>query len=69
MAEQQFTRRLAAILAVDVAGYSRMIRRDEAGTIAALRQVWSEAFRPTVAAHHGRVVKMMGDGALMEFAP
>jgi class 3 adenylate cyclase len=68
MTAQQFTRRLAAILAVDVAGYSRMIRRDEAGTIAALRRVWSEVFHPAVAAHHGRVVKMMGDGALVEFA-
>jgi len=67
MTEQQMTRRLAAILAADVAGYSSMMGRDEAGTVAALRQLWSETFNPAVAARHGRIVKMMGDGALVEF--
>src|SRR6478672_1534812 len=67
MMEQQITRRLAAILAADVAGYSSMMGIDEAGTIAALRQIWSEIFNPAVAARHGRIVKMMGDGALVEF--
>ena len=67
MAEQPITRRLAAILAADVAGYSRMMEADEAGTIAAMRQIWSETFNPAVAARHGRIVKMMGDGALVEF--
>ena len=67
MTEQQITRRLAAILAADVAGYSRMMGGDEAGTVAALRQIWSETFNPAVAARHGRIVKMMGDGALVEF--
>jgi adenylate cyclase len=61
-------RRLAAILAADVVGYSRMTGADEAGTIAALRQIWSEIFNPAVAARRGRIVKMMGDGALVEFA-
>jgi adenylate cyclase len=67
MMEQQVTRRLAAILVADVAGYSGMMGTDEAGTIAALRQIWSETFIPAVAARHGRIVKMMGDGALVEF--
>jgi adenylate cyclase len=67
MTEQQITRRLAAILAADVVGYSRMMGVDEAGTVAALRQMWSETFNPAVAARHGRVVKTMGDGALVEF--
>jgi adenylate cyclase len=67
MREQQITRRLAAILAADVAGYSRMMGTDEAGTLAALRQIWSETFSPAIAERHGRIVKMMGDGALVEF--
>jgi adenylate cyclase len=68
MSEQQITRRLAGILAADIAGYTRMMERDEAGTLAALRQIWKETFNPTVAARHGRTVKFMGDGALVEFA-
>jgi adenylate cyclase len=67
MSEGQINRRLAAILAADVAGYSAMMATDEAGTVAALRQIWTETFNPAVAARHGRVVKMMGDGALVEF--
>jgi adenylate cyclase len=67
MPEQQITRRLAAILAADVVGYSRMMGADEAGTVAALRHIWSETFNPAVAAYHGRIVKTMGDGALVEF--
>ena len=68
MTEQQITRRLAAILAADVAGYSAMMETDEPGTITALRQIWSETFNPAVAARRGRIVKMMGDGSLVEFA-
>lgn len=68
MKEQQVTRRLAAILAADVAGYSRMMSADESGTLAAMRQVWSETFSPAIAERRGRLVKMMGDGALVEFA-
>ncbi|MES0157569.1 hypothetical protein NKJ81_28995 [Mesorhizobium sp. M0018] len=66
MAEQT-TRRLSAILAADVVGYSSMMGIDEAGTVAALREVWQETFNPAVTARHGRIVKMMGDGALVEF--
>lgn len=68
MAERRPQRRLAAILAADVAGYSRLVAADEAGTVAALREVWARCLNPSVAAHGGRVVKMMGDGALVEFA-
>lgn len=67
MAEQRVVRRLAAILAADVAGYSRMMAVDEAGTIAAMRRIWNETFNPLVSERHGRIVKMMGDGALAEF--
>ncbi|HJS33093.1 MAG TPA: dihydrodipicolinate synthase family protein, partial [Alphaproteobacteria bacterium] len=61
-------RRLAAILAADVAGYSRLMGADESGTLAALREIWTAHFNPAVAAHRGRIVKMMGDGGLVEFA-
>ena len=64
MAEQQISRRLAAILAADVAGYSRMMGEDESGTVAALRRIWTDTFNPAVAAGHGRIVKMIGDGGL-----
>lgn len=63
MSEQ---RRLAAIMAVDVAGYSRLMGEDEAGTARAVRE-HREAARPIVAAHGGRIVKTMGDGVLLEF--
>jgi class 3 adenylate cyclase len=60
-------RRLAAILAADVAGYSRMMSEDEAGTLAALQRCRSELVDPAIARHHGRIVKLMGDGLLAEF--
>jgi adenylate cyclase len=65
--ETRTQRRLAAILAADVVGYSQLIRDDEAGTLTALREIWTKRFNPVVADHRGRVVKMMGDGALVEF--
>ena len=61
-------RRLAAILAADVVGYTRLMGDDEAGTLAALKTHRAEVIDPKIAAHHGRVVKLMGDGALVEFA-
>ncbi|MBV8120378.1 MAG: adenylate/guanylate cyclase domain-containing protein, partial [Alphaproteobacteria bacterium] len=62
------TRRLAAILAADVAGYSRLMGEDEEGTLAALRRVRSELGDPKIAEHRGRIVKTTGDGLLVEFA-
>ena len=62
------TRRLAAILAADVAGYSRMIGADEHGTLQAFKTIRAELFEPTIAAHHGRLVKTTGDGLLAEFS-
>jgi TolB-like protein/class 3 adenylate cyclase/Flp pilus assembly protein TadD len=61
-------RRLAAILAADVVGYSRLMEQDEAGTFARLRAHRKELFEPEIAAHHGHVFKLMGDGLLAEFA-
>src|SRR5579872_1899831 len=61
-------RRLAAILAADVVGYSRLMAADEAGTLAALRALRQGLIEPEIAAHGGRIVKLMGDGALVEFA-
>ena len=61
-------RRLAAILATDVVGYSRLTERDEAGTLAALKSHRAELIDSAIATHHGRIVKLMGDGALAEFA-
>jgi class 3 adenylate cyclase/pimeloyl-ACP methyl ester carboxylesterase len=61
-------RRLAAILATDVVGYSRLMERDEAGTLAALKLHRAELIEPATATHHGRIVKLRGDGALAEFA-
>ena len=60
-------RRLSAIVAVDMAGFSRMMSADEIGTVVLLRALWGEVLHPAVARHGGRVVKMMGDGALVEF--
>ena len=68
MPEEHTTRRLAAILAADVVGYSRMMGADEAGTLAALKRHRETLFDPAVAAHEGRVVKLIGDGTLVEFA-
>lgn len=61
-------RRLAAILAADVAGYSRLMSLDESGTLAKLQAHRSELIVPAIARHRGRVVKLMGDGILAEFA-
>ena len=62
------TRRLAAILAADVAGYSRLIGADEDGTLERLRALRRELIDPNIAEHRGRLVKTTGDGLLVEFA-
>ena len=60
-------RRLTAILVADVVGYSRLMGADEAGTLTAVKALRKKVFAPKVAEHHGRIVKLMGDGALVEF--
>jgi adenylate cyclase len=61
-------RRLAAILAADMVGYSRLMGADEAGTHARLRALRKDLIEPKVAEHEGRIVKLTGDGVLVEFA-
>src|SRR5580698_10233218 len=61
------TRKIAAILAADVVGFSRMASADEDGTLARLRSLRSELIDPTVGSQNGRVFKRTGDGALVEF--
>ena len=68
MAQQRVQRRLAAILAADVAGYSRLMGEDEEGTLAALTAHHTELIEPCITEHRGRVVKTTGDGLLAEFA-
>ncbi len=68
MATQREERRLAAILSADVAGYSRLMGADESGTLARLKTHREEIIDPKIAVHHGRIVKLMGDGVLVEFA-
>ena len=60
-------RRLAAIVSADVAGYSRLMGRDESGTLAALKALRQEVVDPAIASHGGRIVKTTGDGLLLEF--
>src|SRR6478736_5322423 len=68
MAEVRAERRLAAILAADVAGYSRLMGVDEEGTLAALKAYRRELIDPKISEHRGRIVKTTGDGVLVEFA-
>jgi adenylate cyclase len=68
MAEARPQRRLAAILSADVVGYSRLMGIDEAGTLSRLNALRRDLIDPIIAAHSGRIVKLMGDGALVEFA-
>jgi adenylate cyclase len=67
MVEERVNRKLAAILAADVVGYSRLMGADEAGTLAALKRHREAIFDPAVAAHSGRIVKLIGDGVVAEF--
>ncbi len=68
MSAKRTERRLTAVMVADVAGYSRLMAADEAGTLANLIELRRKIFGPGVAEHRGRVVKLMGDGALVEFA-
>ena len=68
MTTPRVERRLAAILAADIVGYSRLVEQDEAGTLAAIRRLRERIIDPLLAEHQGRIVKLMGDGAIVEFA-
>jgi adenylate cyclase len=65
---QRTQRRLAAVFAADVVGYSRLMELDEAGTLARLKTTRETLIEPKISEHDGRVVKLMGDGLLAEFA-
>jgi adenylate cyclase len=68
LASEQVERRLVAVLAADVVGYSRLMGLDEEGTLARLKALRKALVDPTIAKHRGRIVKTTGDGMLVEFA-
>src|ERR1700716_4122210 len=68
MPEQAVERKLTAILAADIAGFSRLVGLDEEGTLARLRVLRRELIDPEIASHRGRIVKTTGDGMLVDFA-
>lgn len=68
MTDQGERRKLAAIFAADIVGYSRLMEVDERGTITRQKAHWAELIDPEIAEHQGRIVKLMGDGILVEFA-
>ncbi len=68
MADERVERKLAAILAADVAGYSQLMGEDEAGTRARFNAHLDELIEPAIASHRGRIVKTTGDAPLVEFA-
>src|SRR5215469_3117694 len=68
MVEERVQHRLVAVLAADVVGYSRLMEQDEAGTFARLKARRTEVLEPAVARHKGRIFKVSGDGALVEFS-
>jgi class 3 adenylate cyclase len=67
LATEGARRRLTAILAADVAGHSRLVAADEEGTLAQWKAHWQALIEPKVKEHHGRVVRVTGDGILLEF--
>ncbi|MFD0462760.1 adenylate/guanylate cyclase domain-containing protein [Microvirga aerilata] len=66
--DQTAQRRLAAVLAADVVGYSDLMSKDEEGTLARLRDLRRQVIEPSIRSHHGRLVKTVGDGFLVEFS-
>ena len=68
MEAQRIERRLAAIFAADMVGFSRLMEADEAGTLGQLKALRAEIIDPRIDDHHGRIVKTTGDGLLVEFA-
>src|ERR1700710_1794441 len=67
LTSERVDRRLAAVLAADVAGYSRLMGRDEERTLAALKMLRKSLVDPAISGHRGRIVKTTGDGLLVEF--
>jgi TolB-like protein/class 3 adenylate cyclase len=67
MSEERTQRRLATILVADVVGYSRLVEGDEMGTLTAIRQLRAEVIEPLLSSYHGRLVKLVGDGVIVEF--
>ena len=68
MASERVARRLTAVLAADVAGYSRLVGNDEEGTLAQWKAHWHALIEPNIKKYHGRIVRVIGDGVLVEFA-
>jgi adenylate cyclase len=68
VSSERVERRLTAVVAADVAGYSRLMGRDEEGTLAQLKSIRKALVDPAIAEHRGRIVKTTGDGMLVEFA-
>ena len=68
MDRPEVTRKLAAVMAADVAGYSRLMGMDEEGTLSAMNALLADIVEPCIAAHQGRIFKKVGDGFLAEFA-
>src|SRR5262245_40759307 len=67
MTAQRAERRLSAIMAADVVGYSRLVDADDTATLAAIKTLRAQVIDPVIAEHRGRIVKLMGDGMLVEF--
>ena len=67
MVSHRVERRLAGILAADIVGYSRLVEKDEAARLAAIKRLREATIDPILAEHQGRIVKLMGDGAIVEF--
>ena len=68
MASERIERRLTAILAADIAGYSRLVEADEEGTLSQWKALWGTVIEPKIKEHRGRIVRVIGDGILAEFA-
>jgi len=68
LASERVARRLTAVLAADVAGYSRLVGNDEEGTLAQWKAHWHALLEPNIKEYHGRIVRVIGDGLLVEFA-
>jgi class 3 adenylate cyclase len=68
LASKRIERRLTAILAADIAGYSRLVEADEEGTLSQWKALWGTVIEPKIKEHRGRIARVIGDGILAEFA-